>query len=105
MRRARHGKAVEKQHGEGGSRSRHRPWNPKRGRGFLGLFEGEGRLRLLPMSPMSEALYAHLPAAESWERPRRAAVDQPLIEVANIVIAVLALIFVAPILLGVGLGI
>jgi lipopolysaccharide/colanic/teichoic acid biosynthesis glycosyltransferase len=54
---------------------------------------------------MSEVLYAHPLAARSRERRRHAAVDQPLIEVVNIVIALLALVFVAPIMLGVGLAI
>jgi lipopolysaccharide/colanic/teichoic acid biosynthesis glycosyltransferase len=55
---------------------------------------------------MSEVLYAHPLAADRCERRRRhAAIDQPLMEVVNVVIALLALIFVAPIMLGVGLAV
>jgi lipopolysaccharide/colanic/teichoic acid biosynthesis glycosyltransferase len=54
---------------------------------------------------MSEVLYAHPLVAGSRERRRRAVIDQPLIEVANFLIAILALVFVAPIMVGVGLAI
>jgi lipopolysaccharide/colanic/teichoic acid biosynthesis glycosyltransferase len=54
---------------------------------------------------MSEVLYAHPLAARRRERRRAAALDQPLIEVGNFLIALLALMFVAPIMLGVGLAI
>ena len=57
------------------------------------------------MSPMSEVLFAHPLVARSRERTRHAALDQPLIEIANVLIAVLALIFVLPIMLGVGVAI
>jgi Undecaprenyl-phosphate galactose phosphotransferase WbaP len=54
---------------------------------------------------MSEVLFAHPLVARSRERTRRAAFDQPLIEIANILIAILALVFVLPIMLVVGAAI
>jgi exopolysaccharide production protein ExoY len=54
---------------------------------------------------MSEVLYAHPLVARSRGRSRRGALDQPLTELANVVIAALALVFVLPIMLGVGLAI
>jgi Undecaprenyl-phosphate galactose phosphotransferase WbaP len=54
---------------------------------------------------MSEVLYAHALVAKRRERQRRTTLEQSLIEIANVVIAVMALIFAAPIMLGVGLAI
>jgi len=57
------------------------------------------------MSQMTEVLYTQGLVAKRRERARRAALDQPLIEVANLVIAVVALLFAAPIMLALGLAI
>jgi lipopolysaccharide/colanic/teichoic acid biosynthesis glycosyltransferase len=54
---------------------------------------------------MTEVLYAQGVVAERRERLRRATHDQPLIEIANVVIAIFALLFAAPVMLGVGLAI
>jgi exopolysaccharide production protein ExoY len=54
---------------------------------------------------MSEVLYAHPLLAKRGERSRRAARDQPLIEILNVAVALLALVFCLPIMLGVGLAI
>jgi lipopolysaccharide/colanic/teichoic acid biosynthesis glycosyltransferase len=53
---------------------------------------------------MSEVLYAQ-PLAASRRESAHAAHDQPVIEIVNVVIALAALIFAAPILLAVGLAI
>ena len=57
------------------------------------------------MSPMSEVLFVRPLVAKTRERARRAALDRPLIEVANIVIALAALVFAAPVMLAIGLAI
>ena len=54
---------------------------------------------------MSEVVYAHSVVARRRESAPRAGYDQPLIEIANLVIALLAVIFALPIMLGVGLAI
>ena len=54
---------------------------------------------------MSDFLYADQFVIERRAEPRAAPVEQPFIELMNIVISVLALIFVAPIMIGVGLAV
>ena len=57
------------------------------------------------MSPMTEVLYAQSLVAKPGRRPRRAVFDPPVIEVANVLIALLALLFAAPVMLLIGFAI
>jgi lipopolysaccharide/colanic/teichoic acid biosynthesis glycosyltransferase len=54
---------------------------------------------------MSEVLYSHQFAAGTRAKASRQTIDQPMIEVMNMLIALLALIFTLPIMLGVGFAI
>jgi exopolysaccharide production protein ExoY len=69
------------------------------------FFGGEWLRQQLPNEPMSEIVYAHEAPGRPRQRLRRLSADEILTEAMNILIALVALVFPAPVMLGVALAI
>ena len=71
----------------------------------LDLLAGNGSAGQLPNEPMSETLYIDEIPGGTRQRLRRLSADEMLTEAMNIVVALVALVFLAPVMLGVTLAI
>jgi exopolysaccharide production protein ExoY len=69
------------------------------------FFGGEWLRQQLPNEPMSEIVYAHEAPGRPRQRLRRLSADEILTEAMNIVVALVALVFLAPVMLAVALAI
>jgi exopolysaccharide production protein ExoY len=82
------------------------PGTANRGRRLTARFSaGSGSAGQLPNEPMSEILYVSEVLAGARPRPRKISADEVLTDAMNVLIALLALIFLAPVMLGVALAI
>jgi exopolysaccharide production protein ExoY len=77
-----------------------------RGHWLSARFAAEsGSVGQLPNEPMSEIVYVNEVPAGTRQRLRKVSLDEVLTEAMNMVIAVLALIFLAPVMIGMALAI